>query len=33
MDRSVKAEFNGERLTGRTWSVANNHVVVLELTY
>jgi len=32
-DRAVKAEFNGERLTGRTWSVASNHVVVLELTY
>jgi triacylglycerol lipase len=32
-DRPIKAEFNGERLTGRTWSVAGNHVVVLELTY
>jgi pimeloyl-ACP methyl ester carboxylesterase len=32
-DRPVKAEFNGERITGRTWNAANNHVVVLELTY
>jgi pimeloyl-ACP methyl ester carboxylesterase len=32
-DRPVKAEFNGERITGRTWNVASNHVVVLELTY
>ncbi len=32
-DRTVKAEFNGERLTGRTWRVADNHLVVLELTY
>jgi triacylglycerol lipase len=32
-DRAIKAEFNGERLTGRTWSAADNHVVVLELTY
>jgi triacylglycerol lipase len=33
IDRAVKAEFNGERLTGRTWSVADNHLVVLELLY
>ena len=33
VDREVKAEFNGEQLTGRTWSAADNHVVVLELTY
>ena len=33
VDRAVKAEFNGERLSGRTWSAADNHVVVLELTY
>jgi hypothetical protein len=33
VDRAVKAEFNGEGLTGRTWSVADNHLVVLELTY
>jgi hypothetical protein len=32
-DRAVTAEFNGERLTGRTWSAAGNHVTVLELTY
>jgi len=30
--RSVVAEFNGERIVGRTWP-ADNHVVVLELTY
>ncbi len=30
--RSVVAEFNGERIVGRTWP-AENHVVVLELTY
>ncbi len=30
--RSVAAEFNGERIVGRTWP-AENHVVVLELTY
>ena len=33
VDRAVKAEFNGEGLTGRTWSAADNHLVVLELTY
>ena len=32
-DRAVTGEFNGERLTGRTWSAAGNHVTVLELTY
>ena len=32
-DRAVQAEFNGERLTGRTWNAADKHVVVLELTY
>jgi hypothetical protein len=32
-DRAVSGEFNGERLTGRTWSAAGNHVTVLELTY
>lgn len=31
--RSIAAEFNGERITGQTWSAADNHVVVLELTY
>jgi len=31
--RAISAEFNGERITGRTWPAADNHVVVLELTY
>jgi hypothetical protein len=31
--RAVPAEFNGERLVGRTWSAVGQHVVVLELTY
>jgi len=29
----VVAEFNGEKLVGRTWPTANNEVSVLELTY
>lgn len=32
-ERPVQAEFNGERLTGRTWPAQDGHVVVLELTY
>ena len=31
--RAVVAEFNGERVVGRTWPLAENHVTVLELTY
>ncbi|GAB3650779.1 alpha/beta fold hydrolase [Ramlibacter alkalitolerans] len=31
--RPVLAEFNGEKLAGRTWPVANNELTVLELTY
>lgn len=31
--RPIAAEFNGEKITGRTWPAAENHVVVLELTY
>jgi triacylglycerol lipase len=31
--RTVVADFNGERLVGRTWPTANNEVSVLELTY
>jgi triacylglycerol lipase len=31
--RSVVAEFNGERVVGRVWPAANNEVAVLELTY
>ncbi len=30
--RPVSAEFNGERLTGRTWPASENQVVVLELS-
>ena len=29
--RSVAAAFNGERLAGRSWPTADNHVVLLEL--
>jgi hypothetical protein len=29
----VAAEFNGEKVVGRTWPTANNEVTVLELTY
>ena len=31
--RTIVAEFNGERVVGRTWPLAENHVSVLELTY
>ena len=31
--RTVTGEFNGERVAGRTWPVAENRVSVLELTY
>lgn len=31
--RALVAEFNGERITGRVWPAADNHVSVLELTY
>ena len=31
--RPVIAEFNGERVVGRTWPAAENHLAVLELTY
>ena len=30
--RAVAGEFNGERIVGRAWPAAGNHVVVLELT-
>jgi triacylglycerol lipase len=30
--RAVIGEFNGERVVGRAWPAADNHVVVLELT-
>jgi triacylglycerol lipase len=32
-ERAIVGEFNDERVVGRTWPVADNHVVVLELTY
>jgi pimeloyl-ACP methyl ester carboxylesterase len=32
-NRPVLAEFNGEKIAGRTWPVASNEVTVLELTY
>jgi triacylglycerol lipase len=31
--RAIVGEFNDERIVGRTWPVADNQVVVLELTY
>lgn len=31
--RAVVAEFNGERVVGRTWPTAQDRVTVLELTY
>jgi triacylglycerol lipase len=30
--RAVAGEFNGERIVGRAWPAAENHVVLLELT-
>ena len=30
--QTVVAEFNGERVVGRTWPAAQNHIVFLELT-
>jgi len=30
-ERSVEASFNGERIVGRAWPAAQNHVVFLEL--
>ncbi|MEO5844313.1 MAG: twin-arginine translocation pathway signal [Caldimonas sp.] len=32
-ERAIVGEFNDERIVGRTWPVADHHVVVLELTY
>lgn len=31
--RTVAAEFNGERLVGLTWPMAEGRTTVLELTY
>jgi pimeloyl-ACP methyl ester carboxylesterase len=33
LPRPIVAEFNGERVVGRTWPLNENHVTVLELTY
>jgi triacylglycerol esterase/lipase EstA (alpha/beta hydrolase family) len=33
LPRAIVAEFNGERVIGRTWPLKENHVTVLELTY
>lgn len=33
LPRTVVAEFNGEKVVGRSWPLAENHVSVLELTY
>ena len=30
-ERSVAASFRGERIVGRSWPTAGNHVVLLEL--
>jgi pimeloyl-ACP methyl ester carboxylesterase len=32
-NRAVAGEFNGERIVGRAWPAADNHLVFLELTY
>ena len=31
--RSISAEFNGEKLIGQTWPAAQGRTTVLELTY
>jgi len=31
--RTIIGEFNDERIAGRTWPLAHEHVVTLELTY
>ncbi|MRD46180.1 twin-arginine translocation pathway signal [Caenimonas koreensis DSM 17982] len=31
--RAITAEFNGERIIGRTWPAAQGHITTLELTY
>jgi hypothetical protein len=33
IQRSISAEFNGEKLIGLTWPAAQGHTSVLELTY
>ena len=32
VDRAIVAEFNGERVAGRTWSAQKGHLVYLEIT-
>ena len=31
-DRAIAGEFDGERIVGRAWPAADNHLVMLELT-
>jgi triacylglycerol lipase len=33
LPRTVSGEFNGERVTGRSWPASENQVSILELTY
>ena len=33
LPRALVAEFNGEKVVGRSWPLADGHVSVLELTY
>jgi triacylglycerol lipase len=33
LPRTVTAEFNGERVVGRSWPASENHLSILELTY
>jgi hypothetical protein len=33
LPRAVTAEFNGERVVGRSWPASENQLSVLELTY
>lgn len=33
LPRAIVAEFNGEKVVGRSWPLGQNHVSVLELTY
>jgi hypothetical protein len=33
LPRTMVAEFNGEKVVGRSWPLSENHVSILELTY
>jgi len=33
LPRTITGEFNGERVTGRSWPASENQVTILELTY